>query len=40
LTHNPDYPWWSPDGRWATFDLVKPRVSELLLAKWEAGKTK
>lgn len=35
-----DYPWWSPDGRWATFDLVKPRVSELLLAEWEAGQTK
>jgi Tol biopolymer transport system component len=35
-----DYPWWSPDGRWATFDLVKPRDSELLLAEWEAGKVK
>ncbi|MBF8305810.1 MAG: exported protein of unknown function, partial [Acidobacteria bacterium] len=35
-----DYPWWSPDGRWATFDLVKPRASELLLAEWEVGKVK
>ena len=35
-----DYPWWSPDGRWATFDLVKPRAGELFLAEWEVGKTK
>ena len=35
-----DYPWWSPDGRWATFDLVKPRASELLLAEWGTARTK
>ncbi len=29
-----DYPWWSPDGRWATFDVSIPRNSELLLAEW------
>jgi serine/threonine protein kinase/WD40 repeat protein len=32
-----DYPWWSSDGRWVTFDLVKPRASELVLAEWEAA---
>ncbi len=30
-----DYPWWSPDGRWATFDVSIPRNSELLMAEWE-----
>jgi hypothetical protein len=35
-----DYPWWSSDGRWATFDMVKPRASELLMAEWEANKAR
>jgi len=30
-----DYPWWSPDGRWATFDMSLPRSSEIYLAEWE-----
>ncbi len=29
-----DYPWWSPDGRRATFDVSIPRNSELLMAEW------
>jgi Tol biopolymer transport system component len=29
-----DYPWWSPDGRWATIDVSIPRNSELLMAEW------
>jgi len=29
-----DYPWWSPDGHWATFDVSIPRNSELLMAEW------
>ena len=33
-----DYPWWSPDGRWGTFDLITPRASQLLLAEWQSGK--
>lgn len=35
-----DYPWWSPDGRWATFDFTLPRNSELFLAEWEASKSR
>jgi hypothetical protein len=31
-----DYPGWSPDGRWATFDYALPRQSQLLLAEWQA----
>lgn len=31
-----DYPWWSPDGRWATFDFAMPRSSELVMAEWSA----
>ena len=30
-----DYPWWSPDGRWATFDFAMPRSSELVMAEWK-----
>ena len=30
-----DYPWWSSDGRWATFDLTMPKNSELFIADWE-----
>lgn len=34
-----DYPGWSPDGKWATFDYTRPRNSELMVAEWaEAGK--
>ena len=29
-----DYPWWSPDGKWATFDMSLPRSSEIYLAEW------
>ena len=30
-----DYPVWSPNGKWATFDYAKPGSSEILLAIWE-----
>ena len=30
-----DYPWWSSDGKWATFDVSIPRHSTLHLAEWE-----
>jgi len=30
-----DYPWWSSDGRWATFDLTVPKNSELFIADWD-----
>ncbi len=29
-----DYPWWSPDGRSATFDFAMPGSSELVMAEW------
>ena len=30
-----DYPWWSSDGKWATFDVSIPRQSTLHVAEWE-----
>jgi serine/threonine-protein kinase len=32
-----DYPRWSPDGRWVSFDMAKVRSSEILLAEWNAA---